>query len=68
MFTPPTNLEDLMAGLSKVNPFSAIVNSAAESNVEVHFNITVVLQALDDIQYNSLFMQRKSIWHLWKRS
>jgi hypothetical protein len=51
-FTPPTVLEDLITGLSKADPFTAVVNAAVESNEEVHTNITAVLQALDDIQNN----------------
>jgi len=52
VFTPPTVLDDLVDGLAQTDPFTAAVNTAVESNVEVHANLTAVLQALDEIQYS----------------
>lgn len=51
VFAPPTVLGDLMDGLAQTDPFTVAVNTAVESNVEVHTNLTAVLQALDNIQY-----------------
>jgi len=50
VFPPPTTLDDLMDGLATTDPFTVAVNSAVASNVEVHTNLTAVLQALHRIQ------------------